>query len=134
MSDKLLISRRAFTGGAALLGLPGRPAWAQGFAGLGLKADGFAAVTPGRTFSFPADHGPHPDYRIEWWYVTANCVDVSGTPPGAQWSWFRQAILPGAQQPGWASQQIWMGHVANTRADTQIDSEAFSLGGVGQPG
>ena len=72
MSDSFKISRRAFTAGAALLGLGRKPALAQGFAGLGIKGDGFAAVTPGKVFSFPADHGPHPDFRIEWWYVTAN--------------------------------------------------------------
>jgi predicted secreted hydrolase len=134
MNDRRLISRRAFTGGAALLGLGGRPVWAQGFAGLGMQADGFAAVTPGRTFEFPTDHGPHPDYRIEWWYVTANCVDASGTAYGAQWTLFRQAMQPRAPQQGWASQQIWMGHVAVTRADTHRYSETFARGGVGQAG
>ena len=34
------------------------------------------AVVPGRTFAFPADHGPHPEFRIEWWYVTANLADA----------------------------------------------------------
>ena len=38
---------------------------AQGFAGLDDKADGFAAVLPGRTFAFPADHGPHPEFRVK---------------------------------------------------------------------
>ena len=30
----------------------------------------FAPVTPGRTLTFPADYGAHPDYRTEWWYAT----------------------------------------------------------------
>jgi len=30
----------------------------------------FPAVLPERAFAFPEDHGTHPDYRIEWWYVT----------------------------------------------------------------
>ena len=134
MSDKLPISRRAFTAGALLLGLGRKPALAQGFAGLGKNTEGFAPVTPGKTFAFPADHGPHPDYRIEWWYVTANLVDSSGAAFGAQWTLFRQAMKPGAQQEGWASQQIWMGHAAVTRADTHRTSEAFARGGVGQAG
>jgi predicted secreted hydrolase len=134
MSDKLLISRRAFTGGAALLGLGGQGALAQGFAGLGKNSEGFAPVIPGKTFAFPADHGPHPDYRIEWWYVTANLVDSSGNAYGAQWTLFRQAMQPGAQQEGWANQHIWMGHAAVTRADTHRYSEAFARGGVGQAG
>jgi predicted secreted hydrolase len=134
MSDKFSISRRAFTGGAFLLGLGRGPALAQGFAGLGKETEGFAPVIPGKTFAFPADHGPHPDYRIEWWYVTANLVDSTGVAYGAQWTLFRQAMKPGAQQEGWANQQIWMGHAAVTRADTHRYSEAFARGGIGQAG
>jgi predicted secreted hydrolase len=43
-------------------------------------------------------------------------------------------MAPGAQQEGWANQQIWMGHAAVTRADTHRYSEAFARGGVGQAG
>src|SRR6202035_3962336 len=132
MSGKFLISRRAFSGSAIALGLGRKGALAQGFAGLGKTADGFAAVLPGKAFTFPADHGPHPDYRIEWWYVTANLVDSTGGALGAQWTLFRQAMQPGAQQEGWANQQIWMGHAAVTRADTHRFSETFARGGVGQ--
>jgi predicted secreted hydrolase len=127
------ITRRGFIGGALLTGLGGK-ALAQGFAGLGESADGFAAVVPGRTFAFPADHGPHPAFRIEWWYVTANLADRSGTAYGAQWTLFRQAIAAGPPQEGWANQQIWMGHAAVTRADTHRVSQAFARGGVGQAG
>src|SRR5580698_5432657 len=126
MNDSFRITRRVFAGGIALLGLGGRSAQAQGFAGLGMKGDGFAAVTPGRIFTFPADHGPHPDYRIEWWYVTANLIDPTGVGYGAQWTLFRQAMQPGAQQQGWANQQIWMAHAAVTRPDTHRFSETFA--------
>jgi len=134
MNDNIRISRRAFAGGALVLGLGRKTALAQGFAGLGMSGEGFAPVTPGKTFAFPADHGPHPDYRIEWWYVTANLVDSAGVAYGAQWTLFRQAITPGAQQEGWANQQIWMGHAAVTRADTHRYNEAFARGGIGQAG
>ena len=134
MNDNIRISRRAFAGGALVLGLGRKTALAQGFAGLGMSGQGFAPVTPGKTFAFPADHGPHPDYRIEWWYVTANLTDSAGATYGAQWTLFRQALTPGAQQEGWANQQIWMGHAAVTRADTHRYSEAFARGGVGQAG
>jgi len=134
MSDSVLISRRAFVGSTLLLGLGCKGARAQGFAGLGLNADGFAPVVPGKAFVFPSDHGPHPDYRIEWWYVTANLVDSAGVICGAQWTLFRLTSRPGAQQEGWANQQIWMGHAAVTRADTHRYSEAFARGGVGQAG
>jgi predicted secreted hydrolase len=134
MNDNFLISRRAFASAALVLGLGGKTALAQGFAGLGMTGDGFAPVIPGKTFAFPADHGPHPDYRIEWWYVTANLMDAAGIGYGAQWTLFRLAMQPGAQQEGWANQQIWMGHAAVTRADTHRYSETFARGGIGQAG
>jgi len=126
------ITRRGFAGGA--LALLGGKAFGQGFAGLGETADGFAIVTPGKRFAFPADHGPHPEFRIEWWYVTANLRDAKDNAYGAQWTLFRQAARPGAAEEGWANQQLWMGHAAVTRADTHRASETFARGGVGQAG
>ena len=134
MSDDIPISRRAFLGGAAVLGLGAKCAQAQGFAGLGKDAEGFAAVVPGKRFAFPADHAPHPGYRIEWWYVTANLKDSSGATFGVQWTLFRQAMRPGPQADGWANQTLWMGHAAVTRADTHRFSEKFARGGIGQAG
>src|SRR4029079_7054002 len=102
------ITRRGLIGGALLASLGGK-AFAQGFAGLSESADGFALVQPGRTFAFPADHGPHPEFRIEWWYVTANLADARGTAYGAQWTLFRQAIVAGGPPEGWGKQPIWEG-------------------------
>jgi predicted secreted hydrolase len=134
MNDRHMISRRAVASGLGLLALSRKGALAQGFAGLGSSGGEFASVTPGKIFAFPADHGPHPDFRIEWWYVTANLRDAAGVAYGAQWTLFRQAMSAGAQQQGWANQQIWMGHAAVTRADLHRYSEAFARGGVGQAG
>ena len=134
MSADRPISRRVFAGSLALLGLMGKQALAQGFAGLGSNANDYEQVTPGKTFSFPADHGPHPDFRIEWWYVTANLTDAKGAAYGAQWTLFRQAMTPGSQREGWANQQIWMAHAAVTRADTHRFGQTFARGGVGQAG
>jgi predicted secreted hydrolase len=134
MSSEKLISRRAVIGSALALGLGDKAAHAQSFAGLGEGAEGFSAVKPGRKFAFPADHGAHPNFRIEWWYLTANLVDSSGAAMGLQWTLFRQALTPGPQAEGWANQQIWMGHAAVTRADTHRYSEKFARGGIGQAG
>lgn len=134
MSGSAMMSRRSFASGALFLALAQSKARAQGFAGLGMSGEGFAAVVPGRKLVFPADHGPHPDFRIEWWYVTANLADATGSAYGAQWTLFRQAMAPGAQQEGWANQQIWMGHAAVTRTDTHRYSETFARGGIGQAG
>jgi predicted secreted hydrolase len=134
MSDKFALTRRAFTGAALALTLGPASTRAQGFAGLDDSPEGFAPVIPGRKFSFPDDLGPHPDFRIEWWYVTANLVDSSSKAYGAQWTLFRQALKPGEQQTGWANQQIWMGHAAVTSANLHRFSETFARGGVGQAG
>ncbi len=133
MSAELKISRRAFAGGLALLALR-KGALAQGFAGLGERPDGFAPVVPGKIFSFPSDHGAHPDFRIEWWYVTANLMDAGGSAYGAQWTLFRQGMRPGGEQEGWASRQLWMGHAAVTSSRTHRFAETFARGGVGQAG
>jgi predicted secreted hydrolase len=107
---------------------------AQGFSGLGADAEGFAQVVRGKQLMFPADHGAHPDYRIEWWYVTASLKDTQGNSYGVQWTLFRQALAPADRGEGWASQQIWMGHAALTSAHAHHFDERFARGGVGQAG
>ena len=108
-------------------------AMAQGFAGLGTQVEGFAEVAPEPDFSFPRDHGPHNDFRIEWWYLTANLVDADGTPYGLQWTLFRAALAPEGGE-GWNSAQLWMGHAAVTTQSDHYVSERLARGGVGQAG
>lgn len=108
-------------------------ATAQGFAGLGTAGDGFATPQRPAVFDFPSDHGPHPDYRIEWWYVTANMTGEDGTPYGLQWTLFRTA-LSAEQGDGWSSPQLWMGHAAVTTPDDHFVSERLARGGIGQAG
>lgn len=103
---------------------------AQGFAGLGSDAAGFA-LPERRALSFPADHGPHPDFRIEWWYLTANLQDAQGTEYGVQWTLFRSALAPRRVQ-GWASPQIWLGHAAVTTPKAHFPMERFARDGIGQ--
>ena len=78
---------------------------AQGFAGLGSDSAGFSVPAPNPTFDFPRDHGPHDDYRIEWWYVTANLRSADGTAYGLQWTLFRSALAP-TGGAGWAAPQL----------------------------
>ena len=108
-------------------------AFAQGFAGLGTDAEGFAVPEPGKRFEFPQDHGAHPDYRIEWWYVTANLTGPDGADYGLQWTLFRSALAPGEAE-GWESPQVWFGHAAVTSATTHRATERFARGGTGQAG
>ncbi|WP_433588155.1 lipocalin-like domain-containing protein [Pseudomonas koreensis] len=106
----------------------------KGFAGLGDQAAQFTEVVPGRVFSFPADHGAHEGFRIEWWYVTANLKDPQGNDFGVQWTLFRSALKPVPQQPGWGNQTIWLGHAAVTSATAHHAAERYARGGVGQAG
>ena len=109
------------------------PAFAQGFAGLGSDAEGYAMPERGVALSFPRDHGAHPAYRIEWWYLTANLQGDDGKSYGAQWTLFRSALAP-EEKPGWESPQLWMGHAALTTAERHYAAERLGRGGVGQAG
>lgn len=106
---------------------------AQGFAGLGETAENFARPLPNVSFDFPNDHGPHPDYRIEWWYITANLQDENGVDYGLQWTLFRTALAP-EEGSGWTSPQVWMGHAAVTTPDAHFVTERLGRGGIGQAG
>lgn len=117
---------------ALLLLLPCQ-AIAQGFAGLGTDAAGFSRPQPDTVLTFPADHGAHPDYRIEWWYLTANMIGPDGTPYGLQWTLFRSALAPQEGQ-GWDTPQLWMGHAAVTTPETHHVTERLARGGIGQAG
>jgi len=108
-------------------------AQAQGFAGLGAGSAGFAEPQPEPSFTFPADHGPHPDFRIEWWYVTANLEGPDGTPYGIQWTLFRSALSTEGGS-GWATPQAWLGHAALTTPDLHVATERLARGGIGQAG
>ncbi|MEL7229227.1 MAG: lipocalin-like domain-containing protein [Pseudomonadota bacterium] len=110
-------------------------AFAQGFGGLGTTAEGFSRPVRGKPFSFPADHGPHPEYRIEWWYLTANLKGADGKNYGVQWTLFRSALRPGdGVKEGWNSPQVWMGHAAITTPDKHFVAETRARGGMGLAG
>ena len=106
---------------------------AQGFAGLGGGAEGFAIPAPNPTFQFPKDAGAHPEYKIEWWYITANLKDAQGTDYGLQWTLFRSALAP-EDGTGWSTPQLWMGNAAITTPDAHFVTERLARGGIGQAG
>lgn len=106
---------------------------AQGFAGLGTTAEGFAVPQRGNDLTFPADHGAHPEFRIEWWYLTATLTGEDGKNYGIQWTLFRSALSP-YETDGWQSPQLWMGHAAVTTPNTHYFAERLSRGGIGQAG
>ncbi len=118
---------------ASLFILLTSPALAQGFADMGAPAGNFALPDRSHVLEFPTDHGSHPEFRIEWWYVTATLTGSDGTEYGAQWTLFRTATSPGEAE-GWQSPQLWMGHAAVTTPETHHVAERLARGGVGQAG
>ncbi|MXX87809.1 MAG: iron ABC transporter permease [Boseongicola sp. SB0677_bin_26] len=105
-------------------------ALAQGFAELGQTAEGYALPDPTTRFTFPDDHGAHREFRIEWWYVTANLRDADGTEYGIQWTLFRNALSPS----GRPEDQAWMGHAAVATPAGHLFAERLARGGIGQAG
>jgi predicted secreted hydrolase len=97
-------------------------------------ASGYAKVVSGRELVFPRDHGAHPEYRTEWWYLTANLSDRMGRLWGLQWTLFRQALSPDTDSGGWQSNQLWMAHSAVTTPDGHFFEQRFARGGIGQAG
>ena len=72
-------------------------------------------VTGPPELAFPRDHGAHPDYRTEWWYVTGLVDAPDGDRYGFQITFFRRGLDPGGPEPG-ASQlrarQVVAAHLA----------------------
>lgn len=106
---------------------------------LGGQADeGFQQAIAVREFSFPRDHGPHPGFRNEWWYLTGNLTDKSGAAYGYQLTFFRTALAPQKpqRQSSWATHQLWMAHLALTDIDggRHYRDERFSRGAPGLAG
>lgn len=107
-----------------------------------MRADttGYALALAPRPFRFPEDHGPHPDYRTEWWYVTGNVTDASGRPFGFELTLFRIALTPpdtaSADTSGWHTRQLYMGHFGLTdpQAGRFHAFERFSRGSAGLAG
>lgn len=80
------------------------------------QGEGFRKVYDIIPFEFPRDHGPHPDYRAEWWYYTGNLADAQGNRFGYQFTIFRRGIVPGEpeRESEWASRQIYFAHFTVT--------------------
>jgi predicted secreted hydrolase len=76
----------------------------------------FARAFEPREFSFPEDHGPHPEYGVEWWYYTGNLDSREGRHFGFELALFRIALAaePPNRESNWAASQLYMGHFAVT--------------------
>lgn len=106
------------------------------FAVLAQQVDGFKQAKPGNGLSFPADHGAHPDFRIEWWYLTANLTDAVGEPYGIQWTLFRVGVEPALQKSienSSQNSQLFMAHMAITTPTTHLSFQRYADGIANDP-
>ena len=94
---------------------------------LGAGAAGFQVAERIVPLTFPADHGAHPNFRTEWWYLTAALAASTGEEYGAQFTLFRQGLAPGDGAGGWRATQIYMGHLALTDVAQKRHLEAERL-------
>ncbi len=104
----------------------------------GADTAGYARAMAVRPFSFPEDHGPHPSFRTEWWYVTGNLAAQDGRAFGFQFTIFRSALAPTPPElaSAWATNQAYMGHFTLTDvSDGRFrDFERFARGAGGLAG
>jgi predicted secreted hydrolase len=92
-------------------------------------------VTPDYVLAFPDDHGEHPLFDIEWWYLTANLNDEQGMEYGLQWTLFRfRTPSEHSDKTGWSNNQLYMAHASVHSLNSHWFAEKFARGGVGNAG
>lgn len=86
------------------------------FVGVEASEPGYAQVLAPRPFEFPLDHGPHLQFRHEWWYFTGNLSDTEGRAYGFQLTFFRFALRPDAPaaDSAWATRDALLAQFAVT--------------------
>ena len=98
----------------------------------------FAYAIEPRPFTFPADHGPHPEFRNEWWYVTGNLESDSGRRFGYELTIFRFSLLPEPidSKSAWRTEQIFIGHLAVSDPDGNqfLTDERYARGALNLAG
>ena len=106
---------------------------------------GYRRAETVRTFQFPEDHGPHPGFKNEWWYVTGTLRGENGTPYGYELTIFRSALTPPSDSSqdlvattgsGRRTDQFYMAHFALTDGGREVfrSAERFARGGAGLAG
>jgi predicted secreted hydrolase len=114
------MTRLAITGAAACAMVSAAPPPTQRSVGSDAAPAGFAQARAPWSFAFPRDHGPHPQFRQEWWYVSGNLDAASGERLGFELTFFRFALQPEpgpAPEPAasaWRARQIYLAHFAIT--------------------
>lgn len=98
-------------------------------------APSLVSVVPGKIPEFPEDFGAHPDFRIEWWYVTGWLETPAGDPLGFQITFFRTATRVDTDNPSrFTPGQLIIAHAAlsdpvigRVQYDQRVAREGFDL-------
>jgi len=73
----------------------------------------YPAVLSETPLRFPADHGAHPAFRTEWWYVTGWLKTAQGEDLGFQVTFFRSRPAVDQRNPSrFAATQVLFAHAA----------------------
>ncbi len=76
-------------------------------------AEEYPSVAPGHALQFPRDHGAHPAFRTEWWYVTGWLAGEGGRELGFQITFFRnRPRIAEANPSAFAPRQLVFAHAA----------------------
>ncbi len=87
--------------------------WISLIAAVAPAATPYPVVAPGITLRFPADHGAHPQFRTEWWYVTGWLRTADGKDLGFQVTFFRTRPQVDARNTSrFAASQVMFAHAA----------------------
>ena len=92
----------------------------------------YPAVTP-RPLVFPRDHGAHPDFRTEWWYLTG-WLDALPQPLGFQITFFRTRTEVDPANPSrFAARQLVIAHaaIADPARGSLLADERIARAGFG---
>ena len=101
---------------------------------------GFSRAAEPRTFEFPRDHGSHPEFHHEWWYVTGNLDSDTGERLGFELTIFRVGLVPPAVPipvgSAWRTREIYAAHFAITDPARHRFkfTEQYSRGALGLAG
>lgn len=64
-------------------------------------------ATSPRDWIFPRDHGAHPEYRTEWWYIVGHLFTEDGRRFGVQITFFRHGISSKGRNPVTQKRSAW---------------------------
>ena len=122
----------------------------NGFFGNMQSSDSFTPVQRDYIVELPRDHKSHPNFQLEWWYLTFVLSAEDGQEFGLQYTLFRfntelnapPSVKVNAENSAevnannhiaknWTNGQQWMGHASLHTAEQHYFEERFASGGVG---